>query len=82
MNHVEDLRSDALSIWTVYDHPMDFPNEFVARRFVCAGDEPTATADVERSPMLGAIRAIMESRGLYRVGRMPGDDPKIVEIWL
>lgn len=27
------MNDGVLSIWTVYDHPLDFPNEYVARRF-------------------------------------------------
>jgi len=73
-----------LSVWTVYDHPADFPNEYVARRFdvVPGSIEPMWTAALERSPLLGEIRARMEARGLFCIKRLPADDPKIIEVWL
>ena len=67
-----------LEIWTVYDHPTDFPDMFVARKF--NGGEPTK--DHITSPDIDQIRYAFEELGLVRVMRHPSDDPCIVETWL
>ena len=67
-----------MTLWTVYDHPRDFPNSFIARAFDL--DQPTnqmiVAADLEK------LRGILESWGLTRLARHPEDDPCIVETWL
>jgi hypothetical protein len=73
---------DALSIWVIYDHPTDFPHNFVARRHVAYGPDAGPTADLMIAPDLGLIRKEMERRGLTRLHRFPEDDDKIVETWL
>jgi hypothetical protein len=67
-----------LTIWTVYDHPKDFPNTFVARRW--AGVTPTQ--DVIISPDLEDLRRLLAFEGLTCLARADGDDPTIVETWL
>ena len=67
-----------LSIWTVYDHPSDFPNNYVARRF----DGETPTGDIMVCPELEQIREQLRSLGLVQIARMDGDDPKILETWI
>lgn len=68
----------ALEIWTVYDHPKDYPHHFVARKFLY--DQPTS--DVAVAPDLKTLRRHFQRWGLYCLPRQPGDDPKIVETWL
>jgi hypothetical protein len=74
--------NDKLSIWTVYDHPTDYPSEFIARRFEVdvAGSRPTD--DVLGSTSLDLLRNELAARGLTVINRMPADDKKIVEVWL
>ena len=67
-----------LSIWTIYDHPLDAPDFYVARRFEY--DQPTA--DVLISKDIEALRDMMEARGLVKLMRHPSDDPVIMETWL
>ena len=68
---------DKLSIWTVYDHPSDFPSNFVARRF--EGEAPTD--DIIISPNLMALREVLAIKGLNCLTRNEADDPKIIETW-
>jgi hypothetical protein len=72
-----------LSIWTVYDHPKDCPDGFIARRFEAGGGNPdaVATADVVTGD-LASIRESMVLCGLCRMSRAPSDNPKIVETLL
>jgi len=71
-----------LQMWTVYDHPRDFPTEYVARMFEvdAAGARPTAM--VLASISLDLLRDELAARGLTPLTRSPDDDPKIVEVWL
>lgn len=70
-----------LNIWTIYDHPRDFPNCFVARRHEVRSGESAPTADVAISTDLEALRSEMMNRGLVCIPRQSGDDPMIVESW-
>jgi hypothetical protein len=76
--------ADELYAWTVYDHPTDRPDEYVARlwRILPAPAAPT-------NRMLGCddlegLRAMIltDNPGLICLGRFEEDDPKIVEMWI
>lgn len=69
---------EGLQIWVVYDHPSDFPNNFVARCFI--NNVPTTSIMV--CPDLGKIQDQMVEMGLVKLMPMPGDDPVILETWL
>lgn len=77
-----DPRGDPLPMWTVYDHPSDYPNCFVARQMLVYRDGSQETTQIMISPDLQSIREQMVWRGLTCLGRQPGDDPVIVEVWL
>jgi len=67
-----------LSLYTVYDHPKDYPTKYVVRRFVY--DQPTS--DVWLYDNLEAARLWLLARGLVCLRRHPHDDPVILETWL
>lgn len=74
--------SALLGIWTVYDHPRDYPQGFIARLHEVHPGYEVATDHVITSPTLAAVRAELEALHLTRIGRAAGDDPVIVESWL
>ncbi len=74
--------SGSLSMWTVYDHPKDWPRYFVARRWEVNGEGIKPTGDVELDVDLNRIRRNMIQKGLTPLCRDPTDDPTIVETWL
>ena len=74
--------TDELSIWVVYDHPKDYPEHYVARRWVTSAFGAVATDDVLLNSSLERIHEIFDSRGLVRMHRYPDDDEKIVETWI
>lgn len=76
------MTDDALSMWTVYDRPHDFPHCFVARRFELVGGNAHATQDTIIGPTLEAVRQRLDAMGLHCITRSEGDDPVIVETWL
>lgn len=65
-------------MWVVYDHPTDFPDHFVARRW----DGLQATDDTIKSDQLGTVRFALRQLGLVCLARQEGDDRNIVEVWL
>lgn len=67
-----------LQVWTIYDHPTDFPNKFAARRFVY--DKPTG--DVITTDDIENLRTFFRSQGLTCLPRSESDDPVIVETWM
>jgi hypothetical protein len=67
-----------VTIWVIYDHPRDYPREFVARKWV--GDE--ATGEIICAQSVGALRDKLRVKGLSRLERHHSDDPIIVESWL
>jgi hypothetical protein len=71
-----------LPMWVVYDHPTDFPHEFVARCHNVDAKGSYPTDQVLTSMSLDLLRDELAARGLTPLNRMPGDDPKIVEVWL
>jgi hypothetical protein len=73
---------DVMSMWTVYDHPKDFPNTFVARRYMISRGTAGATNDIIVSPQLAPLREVLAIKGLIPIARSEGDDPKIVESWI
>lgn len=80
---IEARDLDLLTMWTVYDHPTDYPDHWVARCFaVGKGGGPTATAHVIRSKTLRALQLVLRNAGLTPLQRSDGDDANIVETWL
>jgi hypothetical protein len=82
------MSDDALPIWTVYDHPRDFPHCYVARKFLIGEESGAAlildwpTDEVITADTLDEIRELLERRGLTCFQRAPEDDPVIVETWI
>lgn len=74
--------NNALVMWTVYDHPTDFPNNYVARKFMVTKGRAIATEEIILCPDLEALREQLEQLGLVPLKRDPHDDAKIVETWL
>ena len=71
-------REPPLRIWTIYDHPIDYPDCWVARLF--EGTEPTGS--IVCSTDLEMVRHEMFMMGLVCMPRDEDDDPKILENWL
>jgi len=65
-------------IWVVYDHPKDFPDHFIAKRW----DGLKPTDDIVRSTDLDFIQQKMEMMGLIKLMPNEGDDPCILEMWI
>jgi hypothetical protein len=74
----EAAQRGALTLWTIYDKPTDYPHGVIARRHEVPGG-PTnhmIIADLE------FLRRVFHIAGLVCVARADEDDVKIVESWL
>lgn len=77
----EEEQSQALSMWVIYDHPSDWPDFFVARRWLFASIA-RATGEVLLCEGIDEMRRQLAGRGLARIERSEADDPTIREVWL
>jgi hypothetical protein len=75
------MTTHKLHIWTVYDHPSDFPDCFIARLSLVAADGIVTTMETVTGATLDELRSRLP-RGLHRLNREHADDPAIVEVWL
>jgi len=77
------MSEEVMSMWTIYDHPTDHPDFFVARRWVVPrGGPPIPTKDMVTGDTLESLRRLLRDFGLISIGRCATDDPVIVETWL
>lgn len=70
-----------MELWTVYDHPSDFPHCYVARKFLATGNKIEATGDIIESHDLQALRDVLAHEGLIPIARSPYDDANVIETW-
>jgi hypothetical protein len=68
----------ALTIWTIYDKPTDYPHGIVARRHEVPGGPTNDMLIAE----LEFLRECFRAAGLVLVPRAPNDDDKIIETWI
>lgn len=70
----------SLSMWVIYDHPADYPDQFVARRWKITAGEALPTDEVIRAATIDGVRQGLPP-GLTVLAAADGDDPTIVETW-
>lgn len=73
---------DAITLWTIYEKPLDYPDSFVLRRWRVLGDNrivPDEGCFLTKT-LEGARELIPQ--GLCNIGRYPCDDPAILEVWI
>lgn len=79
--HQAALAQRALPVWTITHSPADLPGLYVARLHFTKAGAVFVTTIAVTDPTLEAVRACLPP-GLYRMNRMPEDEPQIVETWL
>lgn len=80
---------DGLDFFVIYNRPRDYPGGFMVRRWRVDPPISGTNRDVPQPmdvigadlPTLEAARALIPW-GLYNLGRMMEDDPRIVEVWI
>lgn len=82
MSRITNLEEAALAfppMWTIYDHPRDFPGHFVIRVWYGA----FVTPEIWLRPTLEAAREVVWANGGgFCFLRDPNDEPQIVESWI
>ena len=68
-----------LLVWTVYDHPSDYPKSYIARPF-STNLKKALTCHLQY-PTVEGLRLLLP-HGLTHIPRAPSDDPKIMESWI
>jgi len=69
-------------MYTIYKRPLDYPKEYVARRWIITRLVPVPEAELfARGKSLAEVRRALPP-GLFNLGREAADDPKIVEVWI
>jgi hypothetical protein len=70
-----------LTIWTIYDHPRDYPHGYVIRPWTIGNKGPMVPGEAATAADLDTARTLIPD-GLYRMERAPDDDPAIIETWM
>lgn len=72
-----------MTMWTVYDHPTDFPDHYVARQHAIYDDNSTGPTDSTIvCDDLEILREQLRSRGMTPLIRELNDPAKIIETWI
>lgn len=66
---------------TIYERPLDFPDDFVERVWDGKGAKPTNVM-IKRDTLQEAREDILAAGFVAKFIRAEGDDPHIVETWL
>ena len=76
-----------MDMWVIYDHPRDYPDNFVVRLWEI---KPDGFSEMCVKPSLNnfhLVKTLDEARqlipvGLHAIPRFANDDPVIVEVWV
>jgi hypothetical protein len=84
LNRLQCNEMNAITLWTIYQQPDDFPHHFVARRFEVQSGELHHTNQVIVAGNVTAIRKHLEQYHISGVvmPRTDNDDPTVIETWL
>ena len=76
-----DTLRDRLPVFTVTDHPTDFPDFYVARLHLSLPQpQPMPLTIMDKN--LERLQTTMQALGLVKLDRSPEDDPVILETWI
>jgi hypothetical protein len=71
------------SLYVVFDHPSDYPDEFVVRRTLVSSGVAVPDSELwARAPTLAAVRLFIPSTHKYRLPPDASDDDTIAETWI
>jgi hypothetical protein len=79
------MSTQVLHVWTVYDHPADCSDHYIARPWRIDGvrkSEPSPTLVGVMTDDLGLLRDYFEAHGLYRLPPEPHDFSFVIESWV
>lgn len=68
--------------WVIYRHPSDYPDKYVARKWVMSAGKCVPTSEVKLADELAPLRLEMTRLGLIPFARWEDDERPIVETWM
>lgn len=68
-------------MWAIYKKPKDYPEAFVVREWILENGQHKPGQVLAIGPSLEIMRDAIPD-GTVRVGRLPDEDPCIVEAWI
>ena len=71
-----------IDLWIVYDHPLDIPDFYVARRYSISNGHAAPTFDFILCVDLEPLREELSWKGLACIPRYPNDHPNVIEAWM
>lgn len=71
------MNSKHIRVWTIYDHPEDYPDSFIARKFL----NNSPTDDIIVSDNLANIEQELEDMGYCELP-VHEPNPQIVSVWM
>lgn len=77
----EEPPRDSLVMYTIYEHPRDYPEWYVLRRCWTLPGEIVMDSECRLGLCPASLRNYIP-KGLVRCLAGPDDDPVIVEVWL
>ena len=69
-------------MWVLYDHPKDFPDKYVARKWHVQTGRGTPTDEIITDDQLDELRKKMQHKCLTKIQRNTINDPIIIETWM
>jgi len=81
MTAVDSHSERELDLFTIYEHPKDYPRGYIVRRWVARSTGFSEAREAWATETLEDARLIIPD-GLFRMEREADDDPTIVETWL
>jgi hypothetical protein len=70
-------------VYTVYNHPTDYPDDYVVRTWSSADGKPTPDLELfMQNKDLNVIREKLQSMGLFRIDEDGSEDGVILESWI
>jgi hypothetical protein len=71
-----------MTMWIVYDHPRDYPEGYVVRAWhIVRGQTEPVPDPASWSVATLELARLVIPEGLVNIGRQPGDDNHILEVW-
>lgn len=81
MTAVDSHSERDLDLFTIYEHPADYPRGYIVRRWVANRNGFAEAREAFATETLEDARLLVPE-GLFRLEREPNDDPTIVETWI
>jgi hypothetical protein len=74
---------EVLEMWVIYDHPADYPDHYVVRRWAVVRGESHPDPICQMAPDVESARLLIPRR-MWNLGRYEyeSDDRAVMEVWI